>query len=78
MLVDLDPDTALTAAKELDGVSEVTADALRVHAALAEQSARERAVIDGFTTEFQHVAVLEVAAQATDVHDLDGLRAIFG
>jgi anion-transporting ArsA/GET3 family ATPase len=77
MLVDLDPEAALTAAKELDDVSDVTADALRVHAALAAQSARERAVIDGFTSEFGHVPVLEVAAQATDVHDIDGLRAIF-
>jgi anion-transporting ArsA/GET3 family ATPase len=77
MLVDLDPQAALTAAKELDGVSDVTADALRIHAALAALSARERAVIEGFTSEFGHVPVLEVAAQATDVHDLDGLRAIF-
>jgi anion-transporting ArsA/GET3 family ATPase len=77
MLVDLDPEAALAAAKELDGVSDVTADALRVHAALAAQAGRERAVIKRFTSEFEHVPVLEVAAQATDVHDLDGLRAIF-
>jgi anion-transporting ArsA/GET3 family ATPase len=77
MLVDLDPEAALTAAKELDDVSDVTADALRVHAALAARSARERAVIEEFTSEFGHVPVLEVAAQATDVHDIDGLRAIF-
>ncbi|MEV6970250.1 ArsA-related P-loop ATPase [Hamadaea sp. NPDC051192] len=76
-LVDLDADTALAAADELTGVSDLTADALRVHAALAAQAARERAVISRFTGEFGHVPVLEIEAQATDVHDLDGLRAIF-
>jgi anion-transporting ArsA/GET3 family ATPase len=75
--VELDADAALAAANELDGVSDVTADVLRVHAALAEQATRERAVISRFTAEFGHVPVLEIEAQATDVHDLDGLRAIF-
>ncbi|NUO57050.1 MAG: ArsA family ATPase [Hamadaea sp.] len=76
-LVELDAETALAAADELDGVSDLTADALRVHAALAAQAARERAVISRFTRDFGHVPVLEIEAQATDVHDLDGLRAIF-
>jgi anion-transporting ArsA/GET3 family ATPase len=73
---ELDAETALAAAKELDGVSDVTADALRVHAALAAQAVRERQVIEGFTAEFGDVPVLEIDAQATDVHDLSGLRAI--
>jgi anion-transporting ArsA/GET3 family ATPase len=77
LVPDLDPEAALAAAKELDGVSELTADALRVHAALAARADRERAVISSFTANFGSVPVLEVEAQATDVHDLDGLRAIF-
>ncbi|NUR74030.1 MAG: ArsA family ATPase [Hamadaea sp.] len=76
-LIDLDADSALAAADELAGVSDVTADALRIHAAIAAQAARERAVISRFTSEFGDVPVLEIEAQATDVHDLDGLRAIF-
>ncbi|NUT35072.1 MAG: ArsA family ATPase [Hamadaea sp.] len=77
LVEDLEAEAALAAARELDDVSAVTADALRVHAALAAQATRERAVIAGFTAEFGDVPVLEVEAQATDVHDLDGLRAIF-
>ena len=77
LVPDLSPEASLAAAKELDGVSDQTADALRVHASLAALADRERAVISGFTGKFGTVPVLEVEAQATDVHDLDGLRAIF-
>ncbi|WP_027341967.1 ArsA family ATPase [Hamadaea tsunoensis] len=73
----LDAESALAAAQELDGVSDLTADALRAHAAVALLEDRERAVIAGFSSEFAHVPVLEIEAQATDVHDLDGLRSIF-
>jgi anion-transporting ArsA/GET3 family ATPase len=69
---------SLAAAAELDGEdgSPPTADALRVHAALAQQVVRETAVASRFTSEHPGVPVVPVAAQPADVHDLDGLRAI--
>jgi anion-transporting ArsA/GET3 family ATPase len=71
-------ETARAAAVRLDEAagSEVTADALRVHAALADQSARQLAVAARFVAAYPQVPVAEVPAQPADVHDLDGLRAI--
>lgn len=54
----------------------VTAQALKVHALLMRQVARETEVSTGFTDEFPQVPVAYVPAQPTDVHDLAGLRAI--
>jgi anion-transporting ArsA/GET3 family ATPase len=75
---ELSAQRSLAAATELDldGSSPLTADALRIHAALAEQVNRETEVAARFTTEHPGVAVVPVAAQPADVHDLDGLRAI--
>jgi anion-transporting ArsA/GET3 family ATPase len=75
---ELSPARSLAAAAELDseGGSPLTADALRVHAALAEQVARESSVAARFTAGHPGVPIVPVAAQPADVHDLDGLRAI--
>jgi anion-transporting ArsA/GET3 family ATPase len=71
-------ETARAAAVRLDETAgnEVTADALRVHAALVDQSARQLAVAARFVAAYPQVPVAEVPAQPADVHDLDGLRAI--
>jgi anion-transporting ArsA/GET3 family ATPase len=60
---------------EMDG-QDVTADTLRIHAGLVEQSARQAAVTARFVSAYPQVPVVEVPAQPADVHDLDGLRAI--
>jgi anion-transporting ArsA/GET3 family ATPase len=69
---------SLAAAEVLDAIPEHrgTADALRVHAGLATAVAREVEVAARFTAEHPEVAVVPVAAQPADVHDIDGLRAI--
>nr|WP_185046302.1 ArsA family ATPase [Actinoplanes octamycinicus] len=58
------------------GDQPVTADALRIHAALLRQSEREIRVAAGFTEAFPQVPTTAVAAQPADVHDVDGLRTI--
>jgi anion-transporting ArsA/GET3 family ATPase len=69
---------SLAAAAKLDdlGEHEAAAEALRVHAALVQQAVRQRAVTDGFRTAHPGVPLASVAAMASDVHDLDGLRGI--
>jgi anion-transporting ArsA/GET3 family ATPase len=69
---------SLAAAARLDeqGGQETTADALRIHATLAEQAAREKRVALIFTDQFPHVPTVSVTAQPADVHDVDGLRLI--
>jgi anion-transporting ArsA/GET3 family ATPase len=71
-------ETARAAAVRLDEVSgsELTADALRVHAGLVDQIARQAAVAARFVAAYPQVPMVEVPAQPADVHDLDGLRAI--
>jgi anion-transporting ArsA/GET3 family ATPase len=54
----------------------VTADVMRVHAALVDQQARQATVAERFVSAYPTVPVVEVPVQAADVHDLDGLRAI--
>jgi anion-transporting ArsA/GET3 family ATPase len=75
---ELTAERALTAAQTLDesGESPVTAEALRAHATLVRQMTRERRYAERFTTAHPSVAVVEVPAQAEDVHDLAGLRLI--
>ncbi len=48
--------------------------ALRVHADLVRQVAREQRMAERFVKAFPAVPVATVPAQPTDVHDLDGLR----
>jgi anion-transporting ArsA/GET3 family ATPase len=76
--VELSAERSLAAAAELDelGGHEITAEALRVHAALSDLAAREQRVAGVFTSEFPAVAMVPVTAQPADVHDVDGLRAI--
>jgi len=49
---------------------------LRVHADRAQLAAHDRRMRDRFTSAHPDVALVEVPALATDVHDLDGLRAV--
>jgi anion-transporting ArsA/GET3 family ATPase len=51
-------------------------DLLRVHADLAEQAERQAAEAARFKREHPTVPVATAAAQAADIHDLDGLRRI--
>jgi anion-transporting ArsA/GET3 family ATPase len=69
---------AAAAAIALDaaGDQQVTADALRVHAALVAQTEREVRVAAQFTDAFPSVPAVAVTAQPADVHDVDGLRTI--
>jgi anion-transporting ArsA/GET3 family ATPase len=63
-------------ALEAAGDHPMTADALRVHAALIRQTERENGVAATFTDAFPGVPAVAVTAQPADVHDVDGLRTI--
>jgi len=69
---------SLTAALRLAemGGHETTVAALRSHALLIQQAARERQVAAEFTAAFPQVPMVTVPAQPADVHDVDGLRMI--
>ena len=54
----------------------LTASVLRLHADRMETAERERRVLGRFTRAHPGVPIIDVAAMATDVHDLDGLREI--
>jgi anion-transporting ArsA/GET3 family ATPase len=58
------------------GGHEATVETLRVHAALAQQEAREQRVAAVFTDAYPQVPTVAVTAQPADVHDVDGLRTI--
>jgi anion-transporting ArsA/GET3 family ATPase len=68
-------DTA-AAVLEAAGDQQMTAEALRVHAALMRQTEREVRVAATFTEAFPAVPSVAVTAQPADVHDVDGLRTI--
>ena len=53
-----------------------TAAVLRLHADRVETAERERRVLARFTRAHPSVPIVVVPAMATDVHDLEGLRAI--
>jgi anion-transporting ArsA/GET3 family ATPase len=74
----LTADRALAAAERLEqaGGSPVAAGVLRLHAERAALAVREARLEERFTRAHPHVRVVEVAAQAGDVHDLEGLRAV--
>ncbi|GHH39342.1 ArsA family ATPase [Streptomyces candidus] len=59
-----------------DGVEQLTAGLLRLHAERMRVLAREQRTRDRFTALHPEVAVTEVAALPGDVHDLAGLRTI--
>jgi anion-transporting ArsA/GET3 family ATPase len=54
----------------------LAAGLLRLHAELMQRIARERRMRDRFVSVYLDVPVVEVAALAGDVHDLEGLREI--
>ncbi len=63
-------------ALEASGYSDVTAAVLRIHAALRRRVELERSVAERFVHAHPAVPVAAVPAQASDVHDLAGLRII--
>jgi anion-transporting ArsA/GET3 family ATPase len=71
---------SLAAAEALDsnGDSPLTAAVLRIHAERLGAVARDRRMAQRFGAAHPDVPVVQVAAQAGDVHDLDGLREIGG
>ena len=75
---DLSAGRSLGAAEQLTelGGHALTAGLLRVHAERMQQIGRERHLVRGFTSAFPDVPVAEAEALASDVHDLDGLRAV--
>jgi anion-transporting ArsA/GET3 family ATPase len=73
----LSADESRRAAALVEGDHPATATALRIHALLMEQVAREQRMAARFTRAFPAVPVAEVPAQPTDIHDLDGLRELF-
>jgi anion-transporting ArsA/GET3 family ATPase len=74
----LSVERSLAAAELLDetGESPLTAAVLRVHADRLVTATADRRMADRFTSAHPTVPVVHVAAQAGDVHDLDGLRLI--
>ncbi len=74
----LSADRSLGAAEQLDelGGHPLTAGLLRVHAERMQQITREQHLMRGFTSAFPHVALAQADALPSDVHDLDGLRAV--
>jgi anion-transporting ArsA/GET3 family ATPase len=69
---------SLAAAEDLAGRPEfgLTTRLLRVHAERMQRIQRERHLVARYTAAFPDVSVAAAVAQATDVHDLDGLRAV--
>jgi len=74
----LSAERAASCAEDLEdaGGHELTAGLLRVHADRMRRRERERGLAARFSGAHPRVAVVEVAARAQDVHDLEGLRDI--
>ncbi len=74
----LSAERSLAAAEALDGDGghPLAAAALRLHAERVTAAARDQRMRERFTSAHPAVPVVEVAAQAGDVHDLDGLRVV--
>jgi anion-transporting ArsA/GET3 family ATPase len=74
----LSVERSLAAAERLDetGESALTAAVLRVHAERLVAATGDRRMAERFTAAHPTVAVVQVAAQSEDVHDLEGLRVI--
>ena len=74
----LTAERALAAAETLEesGSAPLAASVLRLHATRMNQSARELRLQERFSSAHPGVPVVEVAALAGDVHDLDGLRQV--
>ena len=61
---------------EEDGTHPLAAAVLRVHADRIRTAGRDERMAESFSGAHPAVPLVEVAAQAQDVHDLEGLRAI--
>jgi anion-transporting ArsA/GET3 family ATPase len=74
----LSVERSLAAAQALEatGAEPLTAGVLRVHAERLSTAARDRRRATQFHSAHPSVRIVAVAAQASDVHDLDGLREI--
>src|SRR5207249_764117 len=74
----LSADRAEAAADTLDERAEhpLAAGALRLHAERTVLSTRDARMRNRFVSAHPDVPLVEVPALATDVHDLDGLRAV--
>jgi anion-transporting ArsA/GET3 family ATPase len=74
----LSVERSLAAAEQLDesGESPLSAAVLRIHADRLAVATADRRMADRFVSAHPGVPVVQVAAQASDVHDLDGLRRI--
>lgn len=73
---DLPAERSLAAAEAIEGEHQTTADVLRMHAARMSDANRDERMVARITRAHPEVPVARVKAMATDVHDLDGLRAI--
>jgi len=67
---------AAAEALEESGDSQLTAAVLRIHAERVATAARDGRLAERFTAAHPSVPVVKIAAQASDVHDLAGLRRI--
>lgn len=70
---------AIDAAEQLEAVSpeaRLTIGMLQLHGELAETAERQGARVQRFATGHPGTPIREVPAEATDIHDLNGLRAI--
>jgi anion-transporting ArsA/GET3 family ATPase len=74
----LSVERSLAAAEALESTSdeELTVAALRVHAERAAAAARDARRATRFRTTHPRVRIAQATAQPSDVHDVDGLRAI--
>jgi anion-transporting ArsA/GET3 family ATPase len=74
----LSVERSLAAAESLEGDDEqsLAAAVLRVHADRMLTASRDQRMAESFSGAHPEVPMVEVAAQAEDVHDLDGLRTI--
>jgi anion-transporting ArsA/GET3 family ATPase len=74
----LSVERSLAAAELLEesGESPLATAVLRIHAERLATAARDGRMAERFAASHPGVPVVQVAAQATDVHDLDGLRRI--
>ncbi|HVW80658.1 MAG TPA: ArsA-related P-loop ATPase [Mycobacteriales bacterium] len=75
---DLSVERSIAAAETLDAAGDepLAAAALRIHAGRTEAAAHDARRASQFHTAHPRVRMAKVAAQPSDVHDLDGLRAI--
>jgi anion-transporting ArsA/GET3 family ATPase len=80
-LTDLTAERSLAAAEQLDVENPTSAESLaggllRLHAERVELNRRESRLADRFAASHPGIGMLRLPAQAEDVHDLDGLRAV--